>query len=157
MKKYVNFDGVNFSEQTLVVGETGTGKTENVVKPMVAELLRLKSKGSPVKVTVVEPQANVSLMVTEMARLLGLEHTHIDEDLTDLENSFKNSDVLSIATGLGGDNSTNSFMYDLFQLEFLREDDIPHFLIVEEFDKYINPDTELFLSLAKEQGVFCIL
>ena len=60
MKKYVNFDGVNFSEQTLVVGETGTGKTENVVKPMVAELLRLKSKGSPLKVTVVEPQFNGS-------------------------------------------------------------------------------------------------
>src|SRR5690625_4365124 len=99
MEKHVNFDGVNMSKQTLVVGEAGTGKTENVVKPLVAELLRLKSKGSPVKVTVVEPQANVSLMVAEMAESLGLGYTHIGEDLTDFENSFKNSDVLSVATG----------------------------------------------------------
>lgn len=85
-----------------------------------------------------------------------------------IDDHFETGGILAVNTALGmlrssGDAFGQFVIMHLQNATFRRpgtEDTrIPHFLIVDEFSRYINPDVEIFLSLAAEyrvSGMFAI-
>lgn len=86
----------------------------------------------------------------------------------DIDQHFEEGGILAVNTALGmlrssGDAFGQFVIMHLQNATFRRpgtEDTrVPHFLIVDEYSRYINPDVEIFLSLAAEYrvaGIFAI-
>src|SRR5699024_6084499 len=87
----------------------------------------------------------------------------------DINQHFEKGGLLAVNTALGklrssGDAFGQFITMHLQNATFKRpstEDDsvVPHFMIVDEYSRYINPDVEIFLSLAatyKVAGIFAI-
>jgi len=79
-----------------------------------------------------------------------------------MDEHFANGGVLAVNTSLGrlrqaGDAFGQFVIMHLQNATFRRpgteKTRIPHFLIVDEYSRYINPDVEIFLSLAAEYRV----
>lgn len=84
----------------------------------------------------------------------------------DMNTHFDNGGILSVNTALGllrsSGDAFGQFIIMHLQDGTLRrkgteETRIPHFLIIDEFSRYINPEVETFLSLAAEYRVAGIL
>ncbi|MFD1362750.1 type IV secretory system conjugative DNA transfer family protein [Lentibacillus salinarum] len=84
----------------------------------------------------------------------------------DMDQHFAEGGVLAVNTALGklrksGDAFGQFLIMHLQNATFRRpgsEDTrIPHFMIVDEYSRYINPDVEMFLSLAAEYRVSGVL
>lgn len=80
----------------------------------------------------------------------------------DIDKHFAEGGILSVNTALGklrssGDSFGQFLIMHLQNGTFRRPGTertrIPHFLIVDEYSRYINPDIEIFLSLAAEYRV----
>lgn len=85
-----------------------------------------------------------------------------------LDKHFEEGGVLLVNTALG-DTKTSGDAFGMFTLMHLQSATfrrkgtertrVPHFLIVDEFSRYINPDIEMFLSIAasyRVAGVFAV-
>jgi hypothetical protein len=98
---------------------------------------------------------------------------HLEPILTgasdfDMDKHFANGGVLAVNTAMGklrkaGDAFGQFVVMHLQSGTFRRPGTertrIPHFMLVDEFSRYINPDIELFLSIAAEfktAGIFAI-
>ncbi|OZU89213.1 conjugal transfer protein TraG [Virgibacillus indicus] len=84
----------------------------------------------------------------------------------DIDKHFEEGGVLIVNTSLGklksaGDAFGQFIIMHLqngtFRREGTEKSRIPHFMIVDEYSRYINPDVEIFLSLAAEYKVSGIL
>ncbi|RKJ47311.1 type IV secretory system conjugative DNA transfer family protein, partial [Butyricicoccus sp. 1XD8-22] len=80
----------------------------------------------------------------------------------DIDKHFEEGGVLAVNTALGmlrksGDAFGQFVIMHLQNGTFRRPGTertrVPHFLIVDEYSRYINPDVEIFLSLAAEYRV----
>jgi hypothetical protein len=90
-------------------------------------------------------------------------HSDIDIDV-----HFEQGGVLAVSTSLGklrkaGDAFGQFVIMHLqsgtFRRKGTEQTRVPHYMIVDEYSRYINPDVELFLSIAAEYrvaGVFAI-
>lgn len=70
----------------LIIGPTRCGKTSNLLKPMVYQLLKLKKQGVPLGLSVVEPKGDVAMMVREMCEVMEIDMIHIDPTRADTAN-----------------------------------------------------------------------
>lgn len=96
----------------------------------------------------------------------ALRNIMTDRSSLDLDEHFEKGGVLAVNTALGmlrssGDAFGQFVIMHLQNATFRRpgtEDTrVPHFLIIDEYSRYINPDVEIFLSLAAEYRVAGIL
>lgn len=80
----------------------------------------------------------------------------------DIDNHFKEGGILAVNTALGmlrksgdafGQFITMHLQNGTFRRKGTEKTRIPHFMIVDEYSRYINPDVEIFLSLAAEYRV----
>lgn len=98
---------------------------------------------------------------------------HLEPILTgqsdfDIDRHFEHGGILAVNTAMGklrkaGDAFGQFVIMHLQSGTFRRpgteQTRVPHFLIVDEYSRYINPDVELFLSIAAEYktaGIFAI-
>nr|MBA5588939.1 type IV secretory system conjugative DNA transfer family protein [Anaerobacillus isosaccharinicus]QOY38537.1 type IV secretory system conjugative DNA transfer family protein [Anaerobacillus isosaccharinicus] len=83
----------------------------------------------------------------------------------DLDEHFRNGGILGVNTALGklgkAGDAFGQFLAMHLQLATFRRDGtektrVPHYLIIDEYSRYINPDVERFLSIAAEYRVALI-
>ncbi len=68
----IHWGGDDPFTHTLVVGPTRCGKTSQILKPLIYQILKAKRRGIPVGLSVIEPKGDVARMVKEMAEEMGL-------------------------------------------------------------------------------------
>lgn len=80
----------------------------------------------------------------------------------DIDKHFEEGGILAVNTALGmlrksgdafGQFITMHLQNGTFRRKGTEKTRIPHFMIVDEYSRYINPDVEIFLSLAAEYRV----
>lgn len=57
---------------TLVLGPTRSGKTSNILEPLIFQILKAKKQGIPCGLSLIEPKGDVARKVKEMAEEMGL-------------------------------------------------------------------------------------
>ncbi|PTQ51043.1 MAG: conjugation protein, TraG/TraD family, (pXO1-42) [Hydrogenibacillus schlegelii] len=62
----------------LIIGPPRSGKTSTILKPMIYQLLKLKARGVPLGLSVIEPKGDLAYFTARAARLAGLPVVHID-------------------------------------------------------------------------------
>lgn len=70
--KIIEWGGDDPFTHTLVVGPTRCGKTSQILKPLIYQILKAKKRGIPVGLSLIEPKGDVARMVKEMADGMGL-------------------------------------------------------------------------------------
>lgn len=70
--------GMDLFTHMLIIGPTRCGKTSNLIKPMIYQLMKLKAMGVPLGISVIEPKGDVAQLVADLANEMNLDYTHID-------------------------------------------------------------------------------
>lgn len=83
----------SLEEHTLVLGLERSGKTSGILKPLVYEILTLKTKGMQIGLSVIEPRGDLARLVADMSKEMNITHAHVDMSLG------KNSDVYNPLIG----------------------------------------------------------
>ncbi|MFS0815409.1 TraM recognition domain-containing protein [Lysinibacillus sp. 1P01SD] len=92
----------------------------------------------------------------------ALQRVMLGKSSISIDNHFETGGILSVNTALGmlrssGDAFGQFVIMHLQNGTFRRKGTestrVPHFMIVDEYSRYINPDVEIFLSLAAEYRV----
>lgn len=74
----LKWDGKDLFTHMLVIGPTRSGKTSTILKPLIYQLLKLKARGVPLGLSVIEPKGDLAYFTARAAQLVGLPVVHID-------------------------------------------------------------------------------
>ena len=151
-------------ESTLIMGAAGSGKTATILKPLVYQLLLQKKQGRKLGLTILEPRPDLTAMVAEMFKEMDIPCIHLklaDKEQvehylseSEINKHFEEGTILSIwveSRDRGFERMVAA------RLEYgaakRKNSAIPHYMVFEEYYRYINSETEEFLSVLSDRNI----